>query len=166
MFEMPAERLREFLDRPHAAVLSTLRKDGSPYTIPLWYMWEGEVPDDVHPNSNPPSGHVWFLGGATSTWVRHLQSDPRMSLCIDVEGPPAMHVGIDGTVEYTSELDDEAWSTMRRLIARYLTSDEDTSADVDGYMESTHSMSPVLFKVTPRRWRTIDLTEFVPGQDM
>ena len=167
MFEMRAEVLREFLDQPIAAVLSTLRRDGSPYTVPLWYLWEGEVPDDIHPIRNPPNGHAWFLGGETSTWVRHLQQDPRMSLCIDVEGPPAKHVGIDGTVEVLSGADTDPWPIMRRLVEKYVgRGDPANDEAVDQYMESTQSMTPVLFKVTPTRWRAIDLSEFEPGQDL
>ena len=167
MFEMRAEVLREFLDEPLPAILATLRRDGSPYTIPLWYLWEGDVPDDVHPIHNPPSGHAWFLGGETSTWVRHLRNDPRMSLCIDVEGPPAKHVGIDGTVAISTEDDSDVWPIMRRLVEKYVgRGDPANEAEVEGYLESTRSMSPILFKVTPKRWRTIDLSEFEPGQDL
>ena len=167
MFEMRPETLREFLERPLPAVLSTLRRDGSPYTIPLWYLWEGEVADDFHPSSNPPSGHAWFLGGETSTWVRHLQHDPRMSLCIDVEGPPAMHVGIDGTVEVSTEADSEVWEIMRRLVVKYVgRGDPANDEAVEQYLESTRSMSPMLFKATPNRWRAIDLSEFEAGKDL
>ena len=167
MFEMRAEALREFLDQPLAAVLSTLRRDGSPYTIPLWYLWEGEVPDDVHPIHNPPSGCAWFLGGPDSTWCRHLLNDPRMSLCIDVEGPPAKHVGIDGTVEHSTGDDAEIWPIMRRLVEKYVgRGDPANDEAVEQYMETTRSMTPILFKVTPSRWRAIDLSEFEPGQDL
>ena len=167
MFEMRPEALREFLAEPLPAILSTLRRDGSPYTIPLWYLWEGEVPDDFHPANRPPTGHAWFLGAPTSTWVRHLQHDPRMSLCIDVEGPPARHVGIDGSVEVMSEADVDLWAIMRRLVERYVgRGDAANDEAVEQYMESTRSMTPVLFKVTPRRWRAIDLSEFEAGQDL
>ena len=167
MFEMRAEVLREFLDEPLPAILATLRRDGSPYTIPLWYLWEGEVPDDVDPAANPPTGHAWFLGGETSTWVRHLQHDPRVSLCIDVEGPPAKHVGIDGTVEVLSEADADPWPIMRRLVEKYVgRGDPANDAAVEQYMESTRSMTPMLFKATPNRWRAIDLSEFEAGQDL
>ncbi len=166
MFEMRSEVLREFLDLPHVAVLSTLRRDGSPYTIPLWYLWEGRVPDDMDPSRNPPGGHVWFLGGPSSTWCRHLLNDPRMSLCIDVEGPPARHVGIDGTVEHSTEDDSDIWPIMRRLVEKYVgRGDPANDVAVERYMESTRSMTPMLFKVTPTRWRAIDLSEFEAGQD-
>ena len=164
MYEMRPEVLREFLDQPIPAVLSTLRRDGSPYTIPLWYLWEGDVPDDMHPSRNPPSGHAWFLGGETSTWVRHLQYDPRMSLCIDVEGPPARHVGIDGTVEHLTENETDPWPIMRQLVERYVgRGDPANDEAIDQYMESTRSISPILFKVTPTAWRAIDLSEFDPS---
>lgn len=167
MFEMRPEALRDFLDQPLPAVLATLRSDGSPYTIPLWYLWDGEVPDDMHPSRNPPSGHVFFLGAPTSTWCRHLQHDPRMSLCIDVEGPPAKHVGIDGTVELLSEPDSDPWPMLRRLVEKYVgRGDPANDEQVEQYMATTRSMSPILFKVTPRAWRAIDLSEFEAGQDL
>ncbi len=166
MYEMQSETLRDFLERPLPAILATLRRDGSPYTIPLWYLWEGDVPDDVHPLHNPPRGCAWFLGGETSTWVRHLQRDPRMSLCIDVEGPPAMHVGIDGTAELLTAAETDPWPLMRQLVEKYVGRGDPANAEaVEGYLESTRSMSPILFKATPTRWRTIDLSRFEPGQD-
>lgn len=165
MSEMRSEVLREFLDLPLPAVLSTLRSDGSPYTIPLWYLWEGDVPDDLHPTHNPPSGHVWFVGGENSTWVRHLRSDPRMSLCIDTEGPPAMHVGIDGTVEISTDADSDVWAVMRRLVVKYVgRGDPANDEAVEQYLESTRSMSLALFKATPNRWRAVDLSEAESGQ--
>ena len=167
MYEMRPEVLREFLDRPLPAILATLRRDGSPYTIPLWYLWEGEVADDFHPSRQPPTGHAWFLGGETSTWVRHLRQDPRMSLCIDVEGPPALHVGIDGTVEVLSEGEVDPWPIMRRLVERYVgRGDPANDEAIEQYMDSTRSITPLLFRVTPSRWRAIDLSEFEAGQNV
>jgi PPOX class probable F420-dependent enzyme len=167
MFEMRAEVLREFLDLPVPAILSTLRRDGSPYTIPLWYLWEGEVPDDFHPSNSPPAGHVWFLGAPTSTWVRHLHRDPRMSLCIDVEEPMAKHVGIDGSAEILSEDDTNLWAIMRRLVERYVGRGNPANEEaIEQYMETTRSMTPILFRVTPTKWRAIDLSEFEAGQEL
>ena len=167
MFEMRPEVLRDLLDLPVTAVLSTLRRDGSPYSIPLWYLWDGEVADDFHPVHQPPTGHAWFLGGETSTWVRNLHHDPRMSFCIEVVGPPAKHVGIDGAVEILREPDTDPWPLMRRLVEKYVgRGDPANNDEVEGYLESTRSMSPVLFKVTPKQWRAIDLSEFEPGQDI
>ena len=36
MFEMRPEVLREFFEQPYSGVLATLRRDNTPYTIPLW----------------------------------------------------------------------------------------------------------------------------------
>ncbi|MGH3022948.1 MAG: pyridoxamine 5'-phosphate oxidase family protein, partial [Gaiellaceae bacterium] len=36
---LPAE-LVEFLKRPHAAVISTVRSDGAPYSAATWYDWD------------------------------------------------------------------------------------------------------------------------------
>ncbi len=163
MYEMSAEVWREVLACPTTAVLATVRRDGSPYTIPLWFLWEGEVSDGVDPVGNPPVGHVWFSGQTTSTWARHLQSDPRASLCIDVEGPPARHVGIDGPVECLTEDVYDPKPIMRRTVEKYVgLGDPANDEAVERYMEMTTSIAQVHFKLTPTRWRAIDLSSFDP----
>ena len=167
MYEMRAETLREILELPTTAVLATVRGDGSPYTIPLWFLWEGEVPDEVDPVANPPSGHVWFSGRTTSIWAKHLQRDPRASLCIDVEGPPALHVGIDGPVESWTAAEFEPEPIMRRTVEKYVgRSDPANDEAVEGYLEMTKGIPQLHFKLTPTRWRAVDLSEFEAGQDV
>jgi len=34
------DELVEFLKRPHAAVISTVRSDGAPYSAATWYDWD------------------------------------------------------------------------------------------------------------------------------
>ena len=84
-----------------------------------------------------------------------------------MEGPPALHVGIDGTVEVLSEGEVDPWPIMRRLVEKYVGRGDPVNDEaVEQYMESTRSITPMLFKVTPTRWRAIDLSEFEAGQDV
>ncbi|MCY3567232.1 MAG: pyridoxamine 5'-phosphate oxidase family protein [Chloroflexi bacterium] len=163
MYEMSADTLREMLGQRSTAVLATVRRDGSPYTIPLWFLWQGEVPDDVDPAGNPPSGHVWFSGRTTSTWAKHLQRDARASLCIDVEGPPAMHIGLDGPVECLTEEEFDHAPLMRRVVEKYVGRGDPANDEmVERYLEMTGSITQLHFKLTPTRWRAIDLSSFDP----
>ncbi|MYD74511.1 MAG: hypothetical protein F4Y11_09955, partial [Chloroflexi bacterium] len=114
MFEMRPEVLREFFEQPYSGVLATLRRDNTPYTIPLWYLWEGVVPDDMHPSRNPPQGHIWLTGSPTRVWCKHLLNNNSMSFCTDTAGPPSQHVGIDGTVEPHIPDEMDIWPIMRR----------------------------------------------------
>jgi len=36
---MKAEDLEVFLRQPYIGVLATLRRDGRPYTVPVWWLW-------------------------------------------------------------------------------------------------------------------------------
>ena len=38
MPRMKPDDVEEFLRQPHVGVLATLRRDGRPYTVPLWFL--------------------------------------------------------------------------------------------------------------------------------
>src|SRR5688572_14862240 len=90
MPRMTAEYLDEFLRQPFVGVIATLRRDGRPYTVPVWYV--------LH------EGSFWITGTYERVWCKQLARDPRASLCIEampatMGGPGyAGHVGVDGKV--------------------------------------------------------------------
>jgi PPOX class probable F420-dependent enzyme len=61
--------LRRFIEKPRHAVVGTARPDGSPVTTPCWYG----VTDD---------GRIMLSMSEDSHRLRHLQSDPRLSLSV------------------------------------------------------------------------------------
>ncbi|HXU24932.1 MAG TPA: pyridoxamine 5'-phosphate oxidase family protein, partial [Tepidiformaceae bacterium] len=79
---MTTDTFEAFLLEPHVGVLSTLRRDGMPYTVPVWWLWK--------------DGTVWLTGTYSRVWCKHLLHDPRVSLCIEATAPVAGHVGFDG----------------------------------------------------------------------
>lgn len=54
------------------AWLTTLRKDGSPHTTPVWFLFE----DD----------RFWIASSKMNVKVRNVSSDPRVSVAIDGSG--------------------------------------------------------------------------------
>lgn len=40
MGRMKPEMLEEFLQQPYIGVSATLRRDGRPYTIPVFWLWK------------------------------------------------------------------------------------------------------------------------------
>ena len=80
---MKPDDLAEFLRQPHIGVLATLRRDGRPYTVPVWFLHH----DDA----------FWITGTYDRVWCKQLFADPRASLCVEATAPVAGHVGIDGT---------------------------------------------------------------------
>ena len=58
-------------ERTRLGVVTTLRKDGSPCTVPLWYDWDGTA--------------VRFFSEVTSAKLKRLQNDPRITLTVSSE---------------------------------------------------------------------------------
>ena len=58
------DELVEFLKRPHAAVISTVRSDGAPYSAATWYDWE--------------EGRILVNMDFERLRLSHMQRDPRV----------------------------------------------------------------------------------------
>ena len=159
MFEMSAELIREFLERPYSGVLATVRRDGRPYTTPLWFLWEGEVPENAHPTEHPPQGHVWLTGAPTRVWCRHLLNEPRMSLCVEPSSSLSQHVRIDGRAEPYHSPEFDVWPIHRQIAEKYVRQGDPANDEaVERFFAMLQSETRMLFKVTPESWRAIDLS--------
>jgi PPOX class probable F420-dependent enzyme len=92
------------LRRPNAAVISTLRADGSPVTTVTWYLWE----DDDRVLINMDESRVR---------LKHLRRDPKVSLTVLAEGDLYTHLTVIGRVVDLSE--DTDLSGIDRLSRQY-----------------------------------------------
>ncbi len=77
-------RLDAFLTKPNAAVIATVRPDGSPVTVATWYAWEG--------------GRVLVNMDEGRRRLAHLRADPRVSLTIMDLANWSAHVSLQGRV--------------------------------------------------------------------
>nr|WP_194720186.1 PPOX class F420-dependent oxidoreductase [Cellulosimicrobium arenosum] len=83
--------LVELLRRPNAAVMATVRSDGSPVTAATWYLWD----DD---------GRVLLNLDATRVRLKHLRRDPRVSLTV-LDENWYTHLTVIGSVELRDDPD-------------------------------------------------------------
>ncbi len=91
--------------------ISTVRKDGRPHIVPIWFILEN---DDSNIN-------VVFTTGLDSVKAKHMFRDPRVSLCVDDQTPPFLFVLIDGIAEINQEPDPNEllkWAT--KIAGRYM----------------------------------------------
>jgi PPOX class probable F420-dependent enzyme len=97
---------RAFLSEgTRTAVLSTVRKDGSPHAAPVWFV----VDDD----------DLVFMTGAGTVKGRNLRRDGRAVMTVDDGAPPYSFVTVTGSVEI-SEDHETMLPLSVRIAARYM----------------------------------------------
>jgi PPOX class probable F420-dependent enzyme len=96
-------------------VIATLRRDGSPHVIPVWFRWA--------------DGAVTLWTTETRVWVRNLMRDPRVAFSVQTSEEPYPAVMMRGraTVETAT---DSTVEQARAISRRYLAPE-----DVDGYVD-------------------------------
>jgi PPOX class probable F420-dependent enzyme len=99
---LPPE-LVEFLKKPHAAVIATVRSDGAPYAAATWYDWE--------------DGRALVNMDFERLRLTHMRRDPRVALTVlDLENWYRAVTVLGRIVELR---DDEGLADIDRLSLRY-----------------------------------------------
>ena len=99
---MDTEELTAFLAGSPArtAKLATVRADGRPHVVPVWFVLDPSTAD-----ADSPIGDVILNTGADSLKGRNLRRQPQVSLCVDDDQPPFSFVTIDGVATLSEEPD-------------------------------------------------------------
>ena len=94
----------EFLARRHRiAMLSSIRADGRPITVPVWFDWDGE--------------RLAMFAAADSPKIARLRRDPRVSVVVANEhDEPEYWVAFDGDARIE---DTGGFALAEQLAARY-----------------------------------------------
>ena len=146
MPRMDEATLARFLDEPHVGVIATLRADGRPYTVPVWWLLD---PDD---------GKYWLTGTTNRIWCKQLEREPNCSLCIEALAPVAGHVGIDGRATAHRLPGFDIWPLSRRLAEKYVGRGDPANAPaVDRFFANMQTEPRMLFSVVPDVVRAIDM---------
>ncbi len=144
MPRMAPEVFEEFLKQPHVGVIATLRKDGMPYTVPVWWLWK--------------DGEIWFTGTYSRVWCKQLLHDGRASLCIEAGAPVTGHVEFDGVCEAFERPAFDIWPISRELAEKYVGRGDPANAEaVDKFFANMQTEPRLLFRLTPQVTRAIDM---------
>jgi PPOX class probable F420-dependent enzyme len=138
MPRMKPDDVTEFLAQPHIGVLATLRQDGRPYTVPVWFLHHDEA--------------FWITGTYDRVWCKQLFHDPRASLCVEATAPVPGHVGIDGTVTAHELPDFDIWPISRQLVDKYI-----VAAQREAFFANMRTEHRLLFRLTADVSRAIDM---------
>ena len=101
-------------ERGHLARIATIKDDGSPSVVPVWFIYE--------------EGKIIITPRKYSAFYAHIQRDPRVAITIDEEVGRYRKILIEGTAEVLYPLghDDEWREQYRRISGRYV---DDESAN-------------------------------------
>ena len=134
----------DFLEQPHVGVISTLRRNGLPYSVPIWWLHE--------------DGEYWLTATTNRVWCEQLKNDPRCSLCIEALVPVAGFVAVDGTAKAYELPDFDIWPVSRRLAEKYVGQNNPNNSEaVDRFFDNMRTEPRLLFKLTPSVFRAIDM---------
>jgi PPOX class probable F420-dependent enzyme len=145
---MRPEDKREFLEQPLVGVIASLRRDGRPYTVPIWWLWD------------EAEGVFWLTGTYSRVWCKQILKDPRVSLCIEGGVPDGVrgHVEVDGRAEARELPSFDIWPVSRRLAEKYVGGNDPSRApQVDSFFANMRTEPRLLFRLTPEVWRAIDM---------
>ncbi len=132
MSKMDKAQLDAFLGEARIAKLVTLRADGSPTVVPVWYEWDGATAS-------------LFTTRSTAK-VRRILADPRVALSVETGvGVPEAWVTIEGTATIEER---GGLALGRRLIDRYY-SPEQIAATWPGWEAIAGEW--VLIRIPPTR---------------
>ena len=110
MPEMTKEEYKEFLlQGTKTGKLATVREDGRPHVVPIWYDLDGD--------------NLVFTTGEMTVKAKNMKRDPRVSLSVDDQTPPYSFVTIEGTVSFSNDPEELLhWAT--RIGGRYMGEDQ------------------------------------------
>ncbi|MGH9974655.1 MAG: PPOX class F420-dependent oxidoreductase [Nitrososphaeraceae archaeon] len=144
MTAMSKDELISFLSQgTFTAKLATVKENGSPHVVPLWFVLDDE-------------GNIIFGTETSSVKGKNIQRDPRVSICVDHHEYPYSFVTIFGEVECfkryrndpnkedTKRIDESNdflyW--MRKISARYVGSEK-----ADRYANRNTTEGAVLYRL-------------------
>jgi PPOX class probable F420-dependent enzyme len=96
-------------------VIGTLRRDGSPHLVPVWFRWD--------------AGAVTIWTTETRAWVRNLLRDPRVAFSVQTYEEPYPAVMMRGAAIVATGDDAATVDQARAIARRYVAAEE-----VEGYL--------------------------------
>ena len=140
MSEMSKRQIRAFLNKgTFTGKLATVRKDGSPHVVPIWFVLE-------YRNNEVNLGNIYFTTFIGSVKAENIQRNNRISICIDDQTPPFTFVTIHGTAKLYPYKQKEVLKWVTRIAKRYV-----GKKDSKAYGERNSGQGAVLVQIKPTK---------------
>ena len=132
MPEMSKEEYREFLlEGTKTGKLATVRDDGRPHVVPIWFVLDG---DDLV-----------FTTHKSTVKAKNMARNPRVSISVDDQVPPYSFVTVEGTATFSQDSEELLnWAT--RIGGRYMGENQ-----AEAFGRRNASEGEIVIKITPSK---------------
>jgi PPOX class probable F420-dependent enzyme len=134
-----AEVARFLMQGTFTGKLATVKKDGSPHVVPIWFVVENG-------KGRGKTGNIVLTTGDTSIKTNNIQHDDRVSICIDDQKPPFSFVTIHGTAKIYPYKQKEVLKWATKIAERYV-----GKKNAKTYGEVNSGEGAVLVRIKPTK---------------
>lgn len=127
-----APDIEEFLREPHVAALSTIRPEGRPHVVPVWFEWDGR--------------EFLIASFRDLQKVKNISGKGYAALSIFTTELPYKQVTVEGLARVSGPIDN-VW--RERVAVRYL-----GEAAGRAYVQDTFEIDVVAIHIRPLKWHT------------
>ena len=116
---MSKEETASFLSQGTlTAKVSTVNKDGTCHTVPIWFVLDGEEEEEEEAEGQD----IIFTTSSESVKAKHIRRDNRVTLCVDDQKPMYSFVTVYGnaTITQYSDNPDEQLKWSTKIAERYM----------------------------------------------
>ena len=139
MTEMSIKEIKRFLKQgTFTGKLATVKEDGSPHVVPIWFV----LGDDG--NSKVKIGQIILTTGSTSIKAKNIQRDNRVSISVDDQIPPFSFVLVHGIANIQNPERNELLRWATKIAERYMGKD-----NAEKYGRINSSEGAVLVRIIP-----------------
>ena len=134
-----AEVARFLMQGTFTGKLATVKKDGSPHVVPIWFVVKNG-------KGRGKGGNIILTTGDTSVKANNIQHNDRVSICIDDQKPPFSFVTIHGTAKIIPYKQKEVLEWATKIAGRYV-----GKKNAKTYGEVNSGEGAVLVRIKPTK---------------
>jgi PPOX class probable F420-dependent enzyme len=140
---MSNKEIKKFLTQgTFTAKIATVKKDGSPHVVPIWFILDDEQND----RNGKKIGDIIFTTYKDSLKARNIDRHNRVSVCIDDQTPQYSFVTIRGSAKIFRYKQNELLKWATKIARRYM-----GRSNAKAYGERNSTEGAVLVRIRPTK---------------
>ena len=140
MARMTKSEIKKFLMKDtFTGKLATVKKNGSPHVVPIWFVVE-----EINSRNRTTVGNIYFTTSRDSVKAKNIQRDSRVSICVDDQTPPFSFVSIYGIGKLIPYRQKEVLKWATKIADHYM-----GKKNAKAYGERNSGEDEVLVRIRP-----------------